>query len=213
MPENLIKLIKFDIQSMVWKDHGEMKLIIEKEPFDKGNFRKAFKAIEYSSDKIWVVKRYKEKAIKNLENLNLGHEEHARKQVQMHTVARNLAERMKKHAPKEFGETFQYDKVFFSLYKEEPVTVEEYVVGEFTSITMGHVVPLLCSLILMGHGNSESQLRASNDKFFTHSALFKRNGNEILFDTDGPHVSLIAQSELLKLAGMCVCPCTCSERK
>ena len=95
---------------MVWKDHGEMKLIIEKEPFDKGNFRKAFKAIEYSSDKIWVVKRYKEKAIKNLENLNLGHEEHARKQVQMHTVARNLAERMKKHAPKEFGETFQYDR-------------------------------------------------------------------------------------------------------
>ena len=31
---------------MVWKDHGEMKLIIEKEPFDKGNFRNAFKAIE-----------------------------------------------------------------------------------------------------------------------------------------------------------------------
>ena len=40
----------------------------------------------------------------------------------------------------------------------------------------------------MGHVNMKSQFWASNDKFFTHNALYKRNGNEIDVDTYGPHV-------------------------
>ena len=40
----------------------------------------------------------------------------------------------------------------------------------------------------MCHANIKSQLWASNDKFFTYSVLCKRNGIEIDFDTDGPHL-------------------------
>ena len=130
IPDKL-NLEQFDIETMVWKDHAEMNFLIDEEPFEQGFFRKAYKAVEYTSQKMWVVKRYKEQAIKNLDHLNLGHEEHARKQVQMHTVARNLAQRLEKNAPEEFGETFKYGKVFFSLFKGEPITLEEYVAGDF----------------------------------------------------------------------------------
>ena len=33
--------------------------------------------------------------------------------------------------PPEFGATFEYVKVFFAVFKELPVTIEEYVEGEF----------------------------------------------------------------------------------
>ena len=49
----------------------------------------------------------------------------------MHTVARNVAQRLRKHAPEAFGQTFQYNKVFFSLLDGEPITIEEYIDGQF----------------------------------------------------------------------------------
>ena len=33
--------------------------------------------------------------------------------------------------PSEFGETLQYNKAYYAVYKDEPVTVEEFVDGEF----------------------------------------------------------------------------------
>jgi len=50
----------------------------------------------------------------------------------MHAVARNVAQRFAKKAPQEFGTTFSYNKVYYSTYNENPVTVEEFVEGEFT---------------------------------------------------------------------------------
>ena len=49
----------------------------------------------------------------------------------MHTVARNITQRFTKCAPKEFGQTFSYNKVYYAFYDETPITVEEYVDGEF----------------------------------------------------------------------------------
>ena len=36
-----------------------------------------------------------------------------------------------KNVPPEIGRTFEYIKVFFAVFKEQPVTAEEYVEGEF----------------------------------------------------------------------------------
>ncbi len=49
----------------------------------------------------------------------------------MHAVVQNLTACFSAKVPKEFGEAFQYGKVFYSQWNECPVTVEEYVPGVF----------------------------------------------------------------------------------
>ena len=58
-------------------------------------------------------------------------EEHTRKKVQMHTVARNITQQFASKAPPQFKETFAYGKVFYSSLDDQPVTAEEYVPGDF----------------------------------------------------------------------------------
>ena len=58
-------------------------------------------------------------------------EDHTRKQVQMSAVAGHLTKRFAKNVPPEFGGTFEYAKVFFAVFKKQPVTIEEFVQGEF----------------------------------------------------------------------------------
>ncbi|CAB4017492.1 transient receptor potential cation channel subfamily M member 6-like [Paramuricea clavata] len=81
----------------------------------------------------WVINKYRDEAITTIqEQLQMTVEDHTRKQVQMHAVARNLTARFSAKVPEEFGKTFQYDKVFYSHWNECPVTVEEYVPGVFS---------------------------------------------------------------------------------
>ena len=56
---------------------------------------------------------------------------HTRKQCQMHAVARNVAQQLKKYAPSGFGVAFDYNRVYFAMLDNWPVTVREYVEGEF----------------------------------------------------------------------------------
>ena len=49
----------------------------------------------------------------------------------MHAVARNIAQRLKKYAPTEFEVTFDYNRVYFAMLDNCPVTVEEFVEGDF----------------------------------------------------------------------------------
>ena len=65
------------------------------------------------------------------DDLGMSLEDHTRKQVQMNAVARRLTKKFGKNVPPEFGRTFEYIKVFFAVFKEQPVTFEEYVEGEF----------------------------------------------------------------------------------
>lgn len=58
-------------------------------------------------------------------------EAHTRKQVQMHCVARNITQRFSAKIPEEFGHTFSYGKVFYSMLENVPVTIEAYMPGEF----------------------------------------------------------------------------------
>ena len=58
-------------------------------------------------------------------------EDHTRKQVQMHSVARNITQRFSARVPSQFGDCFRYGKVFYSVLNGVPITVEEFVEGEF----------------------------------------------------------------------------------
>ena len=80
----------------------------------------------------WVVKQYQEKASTAIkDDLGMSLEDETRKQVQMNAVARHLTKKFAKNVPPEIGRTFEYIKVFFAVFKEQPVTVEGYVEGEF----------------------------------------------------------------------------------
>ena len=81
----------------------------------------------------WVVKKYNVKSKNTIEDtLKTTTEIHTRKQVQMHTVARQLTKKFSSIVPEQFGQSFAYNKVFYSRLNDEPVTVEEFVSGQFT---------------------------------------------------------------------------------
>ena len=58
-------------------------------------------------------------------------EAHPRKQAQMHCVARNVTQRFSAIFPDEFGQTFSYWKIFYTVLENVPVTIEAYMLGEF----------------------------------------------------------------------------------
>ena len=64
-------------------------------------------------------------------------EEHMRKVVQMHLLARNFAlqleEKVRKDKISSYGEVFHYQMIYFGKTdREEYVTIEEFVPGQFT---------------------------------------------------------------------------------
>ena len=130
-----IKLDEFDVQESVWINNSRTICIhLENKHLEEGGFRRAHKAFETNCDKTttWVVKVYKQDAQETIENdLNLTLEDHTRKQVQMHAVARHIAISLQKKASATFGECFTYNLVYFSTVDHRPVTVEKYIDGEF----------------------------------------------------------------------------------
>ena len=130
-----LDLESFDVTEMKWVRSGSLTLEIEETRFSHGAFRDAFRANTVDknvSQTKWVVKQYQEKASNAIkDDLRMSLEDHTRKQVQMNAVARHLTKKFAKNVPPEFGGTFEYIKVFFAVFKEQPVTIEEYVEGEF----------------------------------------------------------------------------------
>ena len=82
------------------------------------------------SGKMWVVKTYNEKATSTIrDDLGSTLDDHTRKQVQMHEVARHVTKGFSVKVPKEFGKCFSYNHVLFTKYKDTVATVEEYMQG------------------------------------------------------------------------------------
>ena len=124
-----LELDDFSVDHQNWQTYGNFQYLIEDEKFAEGAFREAYKAKAINHP---VIKQYTEKSIDSMTSvLKMTPEDHTRKQVQMHAVARNISQRFGKNAPKEFGPTFTYNKVYFSRYNGLPVTVEEFVDGDF----------------------------------------------------------------------------------
>ena len=92
--EETLMLESYIIEEKSWEKIQPVKFLIEKEKFAEGAFREAFKTtcLNPNFTRKWALKFYKqEKAEAIQEILKISVEDHARKQVQMHAVARYLA--------------------------------------------------------------------------------------------------------------------------
>lgn len=130
----VLQLEQFDVKTREWQHKGNLELAIESTKFDSGAFRDAYKGeeIKKQDGKIWVVKTYNEKATNTIrDDLGSTLEDHTRKQVQMHEVARHVTKGFSMKVPAEFGQCFRYDHVFFTKFKDTVATVEEYIEGTF----------------------------------------------------------------------------------
>ena len=129
-----LDLESFDLKNRVWQNKAKLELLLEREKFSSGALRNAFKGTaEVNGErKMYVVKIYSEKALRTIEQtLNTAVEDHTRKQVQMHTVARHITKGFSLKVPPEFGECFKYNKVYYACLNDKPVTVEDFVTGKF----------------------------------------------------------------------------------
>jgi hypothetical protein len=131
----VLQLEQFDVKTCEWYHKANLELALESTKFDSGAFRNAFKGEEikkHGGKKIWVVKTYNDKAIATIrDDLNSTVENHTRKQVQMHEVARHVTKGFSVKVPEEFGECFSYNHVFYTQFKDTTATVEEFIPGAF----------------------------------------------------------------------------------
>ena len=135
-----VHIYAFNFNEMSWsKTPSTVDFSIEKEPFGTGGFRQAFKATTNYQEfqGTWVIKKYLPKSISDIQATGQSIEQHTKKVVQMHYLARNFAARLSQELQTSdnrilFGETLKYNKIFLGkLESDEYVTVEELVEGSF----------------------------------------------------------------------------------
>ena len=95
------------------------------------------------------MKKYKTSVLKEIEAINQTVEQHTRKVVQMHHLARNFAAQLTQVVLDQdlsdlFGETFSYNTIYLGKLPDgEFVTVEEFVDGKInSSIMMEHLAEI-----------------------------------------------------------------------
>ena len=113
--------------------------MIEKDVLGSGGFRQAFKARSSSpnvNNATWVVKKYLARAAKEItEDIKITIEEHTKKVVQMHALAKNIADHLSKkvqelNVSKEFRETLKLN-IYLAKLDGECLTLEEFIEGKF----------------------------------------------------------------------------------
>ena len=204
-----IEPFTFDIGSMAWSQNGTtVEFSIEKEPFGTGGFREAHKAQSHAPGFVhrsWVVKKYLKCAEETIEDTNQTIEQHTRKVVQMHMLARNFASKLEQHVENEdikemFGQTLKFKKVYLGKMQDNKwVTVEEFIKGTFTKylnntgILCGAPSPIRdkCECLAhfsYQHSNSELlivDMQGSDYCLFDPEIALKnlQDGDEMLFST------------------------------
>eukprot|EP00112_Aurelia_sp_Birch-Aquarium-sp1_P023909 Seg732.11 transcript_id=Seg732.11/GoldUCD/mRNA.D3Y31 product="hypothetical protein" protein_id=Seg732.11/GoldUCD/D3Y31 len=127
-------LESYNVYDKVWETVSTVEFLKENKHFSEGGFRKAYLATSKHPGfpKKWVIKESKEEKVALLEmTVKLSNAQHTRKQVQMHSVARNICQKFAREVPFIFGTCFNYKKVYFSMMNGTPVTVEEFIPGDF----------------------------------------------------------------------------------
>ena len=86
----------YDVIKKDWSEVATKNLAVQNTPFAEGGFRNAFLATQNCQDCIsskWVLKKYTEDEMKPvLSHLGMTIDQHARKQVQMHSAARAITQ-------------------------------------------------------------------------------------------------------------------------
>ena len=140
-PRTTIAISQFDLENMAWSSSTLVNFEIQEKELGRGAFRCAFKGICKSppyKDKEFVVKYYLPDTIDMISQVNDTVEGHARKSIQMHTLAKNFADQIivelkKAGKEKEFGQPFRFVEAFLGIINStnESVTVEEFTEGQF----------------------------------------------------------------------------------
>ena len=115
----------------------KVEFTIEKKSIGEGCFRKAFKASSTCpgfSGQTWVVKRYLESVVKEIEeDLGQSMDDHTKKVIQMYLskyFADQLAQTIKdKNVSELFGPVVQFEEVHFGKLQEtgECITIEKFI--------------------------------------------------------------------------------------
>ena len=120
---SVVEVSTFDMRSMSWSALlRPVEFNIEDNHFAQGGFRKAFKARSEThgfEGQTWVVKYYLPDSVKDIKATNQTVENHTKKVVQMHLLAKNFAEQMSnlihdKDKNGAFGECFSFGSFHFS---------------------------------------------------------------------------------------------------
>ena len=126
------------------------------------------------------VEKYHSEAVKNIFDTGVGIDEHTKKAVQMHLLARNFASQLTSSLASEaainFGETFRYRNVYCGKTKEgECVTIEKFIDGKFRKYLNN--TGLLC-------GDKADPL-CQKAKCLAHFSQEKSKGKILLVDIQG----------------------------
>ena len=199
----IIQLYTFDVNQMSWsRNPQEVEFAIEKEPFGTGGFRRAFQASSITPgfhNCKWVVKKYLQAAVDDIEAV----EQHTKKVVQMHMLAKNIAAKLQNELCKEdalvlYGETVKYKKVFMGKMEGgEFVTIEEFIDGGFTkyinnngelSVNDSEILKKAESLAHFSYERSEKELmildmQGSGYHLFDPEIASKKLIEEVFFST------------------------------
>ena len=141
IPATEILVYHFDFKNLTWGSvPDKVEFVIDEDALGTGGFRQAFKATSQSKGfdhTSWVVKKYLAKTVSDIEILGQTVEQHTKKVVQMHCMARNFTARMQQEVVTKadlvdkFGPVFEYKKIYFGKWADECVTIEEFSPGAF----------------------------------------------------------------------------------
>ena len=135
----VVDIYPFDFTTLSWSMlPRKVEFTIEKKSIGEGGFRKAFKASSTCpsfSGQTWVVKRFLEHVVKEIEgDLGQSMEDHTKKVIQMHNLSKNFADQLAqtikdKNVGEQFGPVVQFEEVHFGKLQEtgECITIEKYI--------------------------------------------------------------------------------------
>ena len=125
---------KFNMRKRQWEPLKNVTSMVEYVKFAQGGFRDPFLAVEKSSrGKKYKLKKYDENTKQTItQAIKTSFEAHTRKQVQMNYVAIAITEKFYSKVPKEFGNCFSYNSIYYTELDGESITLEELVKRDFT---------------------------------------------------------------------------------
>ena len=186
----------FSVNSMSWSAPVKLKFLIDEQPFATGGFRAAYMAKLSNTTRKYVVKRYLESSLTDLNQFQETPECHARKSIQMHSLAANFALQLKDllMANGFKGEPLLYNKASFGKLcsSSEVVTVEEFVEGNFFKcVNNDGSITRDCNTAVEVQNMSEC---------LTHFSFFKSKEQLMLVDIQGSN-NLLYDPEVATMQG------------
>ncbi|XP_066930542.1 myosin heavy chain kinase A-like [Clytia hemisphaerica] len=192
-PPVTIEIQEINLVNKEWSFPIIQKFDLSETPLTKGGFREVFEATNQSSKEKFVVKTFLPQVLTTMEEVNKvvcekeTKETLAKKAIQTHALAKNIASSLKKLCIKknvagDFGEFFEYNRAYFGTMvkangEKDCVMVEEFVDGEFVKFINNDGKIL--------HGDASNLERELKAQCLAHYSHVKSNEKFMLVDIQG----------------------------